>query len=57
MNRLDTSLFILTINGETSSIKFALFRDADSSMLMTCGMLDRIGRPQQGHRVKRCGRT
>lgn len=57
MNRLDTSLFILTINGETSSIKFALFRDADSSMLMTRGMLDRIGRPQQGHRVKRCGRT
>ncbi len=45
MNRLDTNPCILMINGEKSSIKFALFRDAASSMLMTRGMLDRIGRP------------
>ena len=45
MNRLDPSPFILTINGGSSSIKFALFRDADSPSLVARGMVDRIGLP------------
>ncbi len=42
-HRLDPSLFILTINGGSSSIKFALFRDADSPTAIARGMVDRIG--------------
>lgn len=45
MNRLDQSLFILTINGGSSSIKFALFRTVDLSVPVTRGMIDRIGLP------------
>ncbi len=43
MNRPEPSPFILTINGGSSSIKFALFRDAGPPSLMTRGMVDRIG--------------
>lgn len=43
MNRPDPSSFILTINGGSSSIKFALFRDTDSSAPVARGMVDRIG--------------
>lgn len=45
MNPLDPSPFILTINGGSSSIKFALFRDADLPVPVTRGMVDRIGLP------------
>lgn len=45
MNQSEPNRFILTINGGSSSIKFALFRDADSSMAITRGMVDRIGLP------------
>ena len=43
MNRQEPSPFILTINGGSSSIKFALFRTEDPSVLVTRGMVDRIG--------------
>ncbi len=43
MNRLDQSPFILTINGGSSSIKFALFRAVDLSLPVARGMVDRIG--------------
>lgn len=36
---------ILTINGGSSSLKFALFRDTDSPVPVTRGMIDRIGLP------------
>jgi acetate kinase len=36
---------ILTVNGGSSSIKFALFQDTDPPVLMTRGMIDRIGIP------------
>ncbi len=36
---------ILTINGGSSSIKFALFRDADPPVPVTRGLIDRIGHP------------
>jgi acetate kinase len=45
MNRLDPSPFILTINGGSSSIKFALFRDAETPVPVTRGMIERIGLP------------
>jgi len=45
MNRLDQSPFILTINGGSSSIKFALFRNADPPVPVTRGLIDRIGFP------------
>ena len=45
MNRQESSPFILTINGGSSSIKFALFRAGDSSVPVTRGMVDRIGLP------------
>ena len=45
MNRPDQSPFILTINGGSSSIKFALFRAVDLSVPLTRGMVDRIGLP------------
>lgn len=45
LNRLDPNPFILTINGGSSSIKFALFRAADSLVPVTRGMVDRIGLP------------
>lgn len=45
MNQSDQSAFILTINGGSSSIKFALFRDVDSPVPVTRGMVDRIGLP------------
>jgi acetate kinase len=45
MNRLDPSPFILTINGGSSSIKFALFRDAEIPVPVTRGMIERIGLP------------
>jgi acetate kinase len=37
---------ILTVNGGSSSIKFALFQDTDPPVLMTRGMIDRIGLPE-----------
>jgi acetate kinase len=45
MNPLDPSPFILTINGGSSSITFALFRDADRPVPVTRGMVDRVGLP------------
>jgi acetate kinase len=45
MSRQEPSPFLLTINGGSSSIKFALFQDADSPLLMTRGMVERIGLP------------
>ncbi|HEU5408714.1 MAG TPA: acetate/propionate family kinase [Nitrospira sp.] len=45
MNRQESSPFILTINGGSSSIKFALFRAVDLSVPVTRGMIDRIGLP------------
>jgi acetate kinase len=36
---------ILTINGGSSSIKFALFQDVDPPVPVTRGMIDRIGLP------------
>jgi acetate kinase len=45
MNRQEPTSFILTINGGSSSIKFALFRTEDPSVLVTRGMVDRIGLP------------
>lgn len=45
MNRSESSPFILTINGGSSSIKFALFRNVDSPLPVTRGMVDRIGLP------------
>lgn len=45
MNPQDPSLFILTNNGGSSSITFALFRDADLPVPVTRGMVDRIGLP------------
>lgn len=45
MNQPDPSPFILTINGGSSSIKFALFRDVDPPVPATRGMVDRIGLP------------
>ncbi|MBS0184113.1 MAG: acetate/propionate family kinase [Nitrospira sp.] len=51
MNRLDQSPFILTINGGSSSIKFALFRTVDLSVPVTRGMIDRIGLPNSEMRV------
>jgi len=51
MNRLEPSLFILTINSGSSSIKFALFRDADPTVPVTRGMIDRIGLPNSEMRV------
>jgi acetate kinase len=45
MNRPDTSPSILTINGGSSSIKFALFRAVNPPVPMTRGMVDRIGLP------------
>jgi len=45
MNQLDQSPFILTINGGSSSIKFALFRDAAPPVPVARGMVDRIGLP------------
>lgn len=45
MNRQESSPFILTINGGSSSIKFALFRAGDFSVPVTRGMVDRIGLP------------
>ncbi len=45
MNRQESGPFILTINGGSSSIKFALFRAVDFSMPLTRGMVDRIGLP------------
>ncbi|HWF62503.1 MAG TPA: acetate/propionate family kinase [Nitrospira sp.] len=45
MNRLDQSPFILTINGGSSSIKFALFQAENPSVPVTRGMIDRIGLP------------
>jgi acetate kinase len=37
---------ILTVNGGSSSLKFALFQDADPPVLVTRGMIDRIGLPE-----------
>ena len=45
MNRTESSPFILTINGGSSSIKFALFRNVDAPVPVTRGMVDRIGLP------------
>ena len=45
MNQQEPSSFILTINGGSSSIKYALFRDADYSAPVARGMVDRIGLP------------
>lgn len=45
MNRQEPSPFILTINGGSSSIKFALFRHMDSPVSVTRGVVDRIGLP------------
>lgn len=45
MIRPDSSSFILTINGGSSSIKYALFRDTDYSAPVARGMIDRIGLP------------
>ena len=43
---------ILTINGGSSSIKFALFDDGDSLSRVLEGAVDRIGRPEATFRVK-----
>jgi len=51
MNRQESSPFILTINGGSSSIKFALFRAVDSSAPVTRGMVDRIGLPNSEMRI------
>jgi acetate kinase len=37
---------ILTINGGSSSLKFALFQDTDPPVPVTRGMIDRIGLPE-----------
>ena len=46
---------ILTINGGSSSIKFALFEGADSLRRILDGGIERIGLPEATFRVK--GRT
>jgi acetate kinase len=43
---------ILTINGGSSSIKFALFETADSLQRILAGAIDRIGLPEASLRVK-----
>ncbi|MBX3330150.1 MAG: acetate/propionate family kinase [Nitrospira sp.] len=51
MNRLSPSPFILTINGGSSSIKFALFRAVDPLVPVTHGIVDRIGLSNSEMRV------
>ena len=46
---------ILTINGGSSSIKFALFEAGESVRRILDGGIDRIGQPEATLRVK--GRT
>ncbi len=43
---------ILTINGGSSSIKFALFEDSDSLPRILAGAIERIGLPEAALRVK-----
>ena len=45
MSGLGSGPFILTINGGSSSLKFALFRDANPPIRVVRGMIDRIGLP------------
>ena len=45
MSRQEPNRFILTINGGSSSIKFALFRAVDSPVQVSRGSIDRIGLP------------
>lgn len=46
MNRLDPSPFILTINGGSSTLKFALFQAGDPPIRGLSGSVDRIGAPK-----------
>ena len=46
MSNLGSGPFILTINGGSSSLKFALFRDANPTICVVRGMIDRIGFPE-----------
>ncbi|HLZ34825.1 MAG TPA: acetate/propionate family kinase [Nitrospira sp.] len=45
MNDMGTGPFILTINGGSSSLKFALYRTAPPLLRLAGGMIDRIGLP------------
>jgi acetate kinase len=52
MNAATTSPSILTINGGSSSLKFALFEAGDSRRRVLEGAIDRIGLPEAALRVK-----
>lgn len=54
MSRLGPGPFILTINGGSSSLKFALFRDATSPVRAAFGLIDRIGLPNGVMAVTDC---
>ena len=45
---------ILTINGGSSSVKFALFDAADPSTRKLCGRIERIGQPESWLVVDNC---
>jgi acetate kinase len=45
LTAIQVNAAILTVNGGSSSIKFALFQDADPPMPMARGVIDRIGFP------------
>jgi acetate kinase len=48
---------ILTINGGSSSIKFALFEIGDSLRMILEGGIERIGLPEATFRVKGLSKT
>jgi acetate kinase len=54
MSRVGSGPFILTINGGSSSLKFALFREAPAPVRAAFGLIDRIGLPNGVMTVTDC---